>query len=244
MAERLKGRRAVAQRLRRLKAEPLCRHCLDRGIVTPATVPDHIQPIALGGSDDDANIQCLCADCHADKSAMEAASQQAACNHPTWLRPSAIPLTIVTGPPASGKSTYVSEHAKPGDVVIDLDGIMTRLSPTYRHWTGGLDRSLFNRAIRVRNELLGSLSRRTHGRAYFIVSAPTDAERRWWHEKLGGELVLLKPDLDECKRRAEQRGTPAAIKGVDTWEQASRTHWTPPKPRPPKPTFNADGWPA
>lgn len=32
-------------------------------------------------------------------------------------------ITLVTGAPASGKSTYVRYHAKPGDVIIDLDRI-------------------------------------------------------------------------------------------------------------------------
>ena len=32
-------------------------------------------------------------------------------------------ITLVTGAPASGKSTYVRYHAKPGDVIIDLDNI-------------------------------------------------------------------------------------------------------------------------
>lgn len=64
MAERLRGRRAVAQRLRRLRCEPLCRDCSANGIVREATVPDHIVPLGRGGSDDDSNIRCLCANCH------------------------------------------------------------------------------------------------------------------------------------------------------------------------------------
>jgi 5-methylcytosine-specific restriction protein A len=27
-------------------------------------VPDHIEPLALGGTDDDTNIRCLCGPCH------------------------------------------------------------------------------------------------------------------------------------------------------------------------------------
>jgi len=69
MAERLRGRRAVAQRLRRLQAEPLCRDCAAKGNVTEATVPDHIIPLVRGGSEDDKNIRNLCAECHSRRTA-------------------------------------------------------------------------------------------------------------------------------------------------------------------------------
>jgi 5-methylcytosine-specific restriction protein A len=64
MADRLRGRAAVIQRLRRLQAEPLCRDCAAKGRIREATVPDHIVPLTHGGSDEDSNIRCLCADCH------------------------------------------------------------------------------------------------------------------------------------------------------------------------------------
>jgi 5-methylcytosine-specific restriction protein A len=69
MAERQRGRRAVAQRLMRLQAEPLCRDCAAKGVVSEATVPDHIVPLTQGGSDEDSNIRCLCADCHRARTA-------------------------------------------------------------------------------------------------------------------------------------------------------------------------------
>lgn len=67
MTQRLRGRAAVAQRKRRLAAEPLCRMCKAEGIVTLATVPDHIIALVNGGTDDDTNIQCLCQPCHDEK---------------------------------------------------------------------------------------------------------------------------------------------------------------------------------
>lgn len=64
-------------RLRRevLDASPLCVHCHAKGRVTLATEVDHIVPIHLGGSDDLANLQPLCAPCHAAKTAQEAGAR-------------------------------------------------------------------------------------------------------------------------------------------------------------------------
>ncbi len=38
-------------------------------------------------------------------------------------------IYIVTGPPASGKTTWVHDHAKPGDITIDFDAIANTLTP-------------------------------------------------------------------------------------------------------------------
>lgn len=73
---RKRGSAAVRQRERRLAAEPLCRMCSSNGRITAATVPDHIVPIENGGSDEDSNIQCLCAECHRVKTAADRGYRQ------------------------------------------------------------------------------------------------------------------------------------------------------------------------
>lgn len=239
---RIDGRRGVALRKARLANEPLCRHCMERGRVKAATTPDHIRPLAMGGTDTDDNIQCLCHGCHLIKTAGES-NQYAATNHPTWLEPSAIPLTIVCGPPASGKTTWVQNKAAPGDRVICLDTIMSEIDRRYQHWQRDLNRTNFNHAIRARNAMLAELSRASGGRAWFIISAPAEAERKWWQAKLGGELVLLDPGMEECKRRAVGRGTPRALAGIDKWYRSAKTPWTLPEEKPAKPTYGPDGWP-
>lgn len=65
MIERLRGRAGQAQRPRRLKrTNGLCERCGAKGITALATVVDHIQPLALGGSDEDRNTRNLCNPCH------------------------------------------------------------------------------------------------------------------------------------------------------------------------------------
>lgn len=221
--------------------EPLCRHCRAYGIKRPASVPDHIIPLAQGGSDDDDNIQCLCADCHAAKTATE--TSKGAANHPAWLEPAAAPLTIVCGPPASGKTTYVAAHSRPGDLVIDLDEIIKTIKPGHKPWVDATDKSVIDQAIRERNRLLASLKRWQGRMAWFIVSAPTPAERDWWRDMLGGEVVLLNPGLKECQRRALDRGTPNAVAGAKRWEQASGQPWAIAKPKKRKQEIGLDGWP-
>lgn len=67
------GRAHELMRERVLAEEPLCRACLARDRVTPATVADHILAKAEGGSDERENYQGLCDPCSKAKTAREAA---------------------------------------------------------------------------------------------------------------------------------------------------------------------------
>jgi len=160
--------------------------------------------------------------------------------HPDWLRPSKIPLTIVCGPPCSGKSTYVNAMKRAGDIVIDLDAISLQLNPRFRPWRSRRYPKLLERAIRIRNLMLGKLATVSSGKAWFIVSAPTLQERVWWQTKLGGQIVLLNPGMEECRRRAYARGTPLAIAGIDRWEINSERPW---QPQVYQRAIGSDGWP-
>lgn len=59
-------------RILHLKSEPLCRHCRQRGVTTPAKDVDHIFPINKGGAPlSESNLQSLCRSCHAKKTATD-----------------------------------------------------------------------------------------------------------------------------------------------------------------------------
>ena len=58
-------------RLMFLRANPLCRECLNQGIIKEATDVDHIIPLKNGGTNEWSNLQSLCHECHSRKTARE-----------------------------------------------------------------------------------------------------------------------------------------------------------------------------
>lgn len=69
----MRGRANQTRRSQLFAGEPLCRHCVREGLVTVATIADHILPLAEGGRDEMANLEPLCAACHQRKSTAESA---------------------------------------------------------------------------------------------------------------------------------------------------------------------------
>jgi len=73
--ERLRGRPWARKREGILLRDPLCVKHLAAGVTIASVEVDHIVPIEQGGSDDDSNLQGLCHDCHAEKTADEQRSR-------------------------------------------------------------------------------------------------------------------------------------------------------------------------
>ena len=61
----------MAIRAQTLYQYPLCVKCESKGRITAATEVDHVIPLHQGGTDDFDNLQALCHDCHAEKTATE-----------------------------------------------------------------------------------------------------------------------------------------------------------------------------
>lgn len=222
----------------------LCVLCLQGGRPVAAQSVDHIVPKSKGGTDDLDNLQSLCRACHAAKTAREGADAQAALRAeaepsigadgrliiprdwgfsiPRGVRPSGVAVTIVCGPPASGKTAWVQERVGSGDKVIDLDDIKVRV--------GGVRydqrKAIFRRAIAYWDLMIRSLADDVAGRAWLIVTAPTKAERAAWLEALGdkAELVVVDEDAATCIERircdpARSQAASALIDLVGRWER-------------------------
>lgn len=153
------------------------------------------------------------------KQAREKADQVAAI-HPKWLRPSVIPLTLICGPLAAGKTTYAKARAGPNDLIIDLDVIASELSGHPLH---GWDRDRWlNAALYRRNDILGDLSRPSRYRAaWFIVSEPKPKHRDWWQRTLKPrEIIVLETPEAMCIANAakdQDRDQKRAADAIVRW---------------------------
>ena len=140
--------------------------------------------------------------------------------HPEWFKPSLIPLTIVCGPPASGKSTYIRDRAGPDDLVIDIDMIASDLAGTETH---GWDRDKYlNASLFKRNDIIGQLSRPSRWpAAWLIVGEPKARWREWWQRKLKPrEIVVVETPEAICVDRVKadpQRPYKGNTDGIVRW---------------------------
>lgn len=190
----------------------LCQPCRTKGTLTPANIVDHIIPKAEGGFDDMDNLQVICRRCHIEKTAKESARSGGVSYEPQWLPSPSIPVVVVCGPPGSGKTTYVGEHASSDDLVLDLDVITSELF-AIDLFTGSTDQR--HTALRYRNKMLASLADQQcpYPRCWLIVTAGSREKREFWRQRYG-ELIVMTTPKQECLSRvkADTRRSPDAVR--------------------------------
>ncbi|MFM1542301.1 hypothetical protein ABGF49_07780 [Helcococcus ovis] len=82
-------------------------------------------------------------------------------------------LYIVTGPPCSGKTTYVKNNLKEKDIVFDSDEIARAF--TYSKYHTVNKNGIVTFILRLRYQFINSLKSITIGDAYIIVTHITDS---------------------------------------------------------------------
>lgn len=113
---------------------------------------------------------------------------------------------IVYGAPASGKSTYVKEHMKVGDLVVDFDLIKMAIALSDKAESIG---KLYDVAEGIREYLYGLIERRTVicDTVWVIASLAKAEERNALVHRLGGTLIYIRASEQQCISRAIKDGT-------------------------------------
>lgn len=112
---------------------------------------------------------------------------------------------LVYGSPCSGKSTYVREHAKDGDVICDVDLIFEAISTRDAHDS---DLYVHEIALELRKRLLDIIHDREmkFGNAWVISTANTLGKlrniERWIDPD---EIIFIDTPKDVCLKRADER---------------------------------------
>ena len=128
-------------------------------------------------------------------------------------------IHIVTGPPCAGKTTYVREHAKSGDLRVDYDMIAQALGAENSHAAEGIVRQA---AFEAREGAIRSALKSTDSESWIIHTTPSE-EHVKLYEAAGAEFIPLDPGYDVCMERAKRDGRPQqTVDGIEKWYRGQK----------------------
>ena len=129
-------------------------------------------------------------------------------------------LTIVTGPPCSGKSTYIAQRAKFGHIIIDLDRIALALTTedTPHH---GYHHGIRWVAMAARQAALDAAIKQHHnGATVWAIDTDPSPKRREFYRRAGGRVVDLDPGIETVLARAHGQRPDHVIEYIREWYTA------------------------
>lgn len=116
-------------------------------------------------------------------------------------------ITIVTGPPCSGKSTFITTNAKPGDLIVDMDRIALALSV---EGTNPFEYSDKVRAVamKARQAAVAEAVKVAQGErrlGVWIIHTDPSPEQRRGYRAAGAKFVEMDTPKKVCLERLTKR---------------------------------------
>lgn len=128
-------------------------------------------------------------------------------------------LHIITGPPCSGKSTYLLANAKRNELMIDLDDIALTLGADVAHMASGV---ILDAALAARKAAISVAMDNPDYECWIIDSKPS-SDARDAYKAIGAEFIDLDPGMDECISRAKADDRPeGTIQAIQSWYGAEK----------------------
>lgn len=125
-------------------------------------------------------------------------------------------LYVITGPPASGKSTWIQAHATAHDIVIDLDRIALALTgPGAPRWNQGV---IVQRvAQRARFAAIDEAVKHLDEVDVYLIHTMPSPKARARYQQLGAEIVVVDPGETVVRERVAAMRSDAMARVVTRW---------------------------
>ncbi|WP_314411375.1 AAA family ATPase [Streptomyces kroppenstedtii] len=125
-------------------------------------------------------------------------------------------LYVITGPPAAGKSSWIQQHAKPTDIVIDLDRITLALTgPGAPQWNHAPIASQV--ALRARYAAIDEAVKHLDEVDVYLIHTMPGPQARTRYKRLGAQIVTVDPGEDVVRERVKAMRSPAMDRVVSRW---------------------------
>lgn len=115
-------------------------------------------------------------------------------------------LTVITGPPCAGKTTYARQHALPGDIIVDFDAIAQALGSPVTH---GHDSQIAETAGAAWSAAIREALNRLGRHRTWIIDSKPSTWRAGEYDRAGARYIHLTAPPAELHRRADTAGRPA-----------------------------------
>ncbi len=133
-------------------------------------------------------------------------------------------LFLVVGPPAAGKTTWMRQHARPGDITIDYDAIAAALTP------GGGDLNSTPRHVQAvtraaRQAAIDTAINLATDHDVYVIHAMPSAALLARYQAAGARIVTIDPGRDVVLARCKAERPWQMAQAAKQW-YTDRAHTT------------------
>jgi len=126
-------------------------------------------------------------------------------------------IHIVAGPPAAGKSTYIREHRKPGDITIDYDELANTLAglKPANHEHKAHIKSVTQKARQAAIDT--AINKHDGTFNIWIIHSTPSTNLLTKYQEAGAEIITIDPGKDLVMKRCKQERPKHMLKIAASW---------------------------